>query len=246
MQISPETTVISHLEEYNMIDLNKTTQRRSFLGAMGATAAAIGMAGFSSAAKAIAASPKLNPPGPDAGFEAWLGKITGKHKQVFDTPMPNGGFAFAWSRIFLMTNAAAGAPENDVSVVIVLRHEAIPFGMKDELWAKYKFGEQFMINEGATKTPAVRNGLYHPKEGELPLPGMAIEDLSKSGVLIGICDMALTFYSSKVFAPKMNMPADEIKKDWVAGILPGIQIVPSGVLAVNRAQEHGCTYCFAG
>jgi len=29
-------------------------------------------------------------------------------------------------------------------------------------------------------------------------------------------------------------------------LFPGIQVVPSGVMAVGRAQEHGCTYCFAG
>jgi intracellular sulfur oxidation DsrE/DsrF family protein len=34
--------------------------------------------------------------------------------------------------------------------------------------------------------------------------------------------------------------------DSKAGLLPGIQIVPSGVWAVGRAQEHGCQYCFAG
>ena len=44
----------------------------------------------------------------------------------------------------------------------------------------------------------------------------------------------------------LNISPAEVKKDWVAGVLPGIQLVPSGVLAVNRAQEHGCTYCFAG
>jgi len=25
-----------------------------------------------------------------------------------------------------------------------------------------------------------------------------------------------------------------------------VQVVPSGVLAVSRAQEKGCSYCFAG
>ena len=37
-------------------------------------------------------------------------------------------------------------------------------------------------------------------------------------------------------------------KRWVMAknLLPGMAIVPSGVLAVNRAQEHGCTYCYAG
>jgi len=29
-------------------------------------------------------------------------------------------------------------------------------------------------------------------------------------------------------------------------MVPGIQLVPSGVLAVNGAQARGCAYCFAG
>jgi len=37
-----------------------------------------------------------------------------------------------------------------------------------------------------------------------------------------------------------------VKADWVAGLMPGVQVVPSGVLAVSRAQEKGCNYCFAG
>jgi hypothetical protein len=28
--------------------------------------------------------------------------------------------------------------------------------------------------------------------------------------------------------------------------LPGIKIVPAGIWALNRAQEKGCSYCFAG
>jgi intracellular sulfur oxidation DsrE/DsrF family protein len=45
---------------------------------------------------------------------------------------------------------------------------------------------------------------------------------------------------------KMNLDAAEVRKEWMAGLLPGIQVVPSGVWAVGRAQEHGCAYCFAG
>ena len=43
-----------------------------------------------------------------------------------------------------------------------------------------------------------------------------------------------------------NADPAAVKKEWVAGVLPGIQVVPSGVWAVGRAQEHGCAYCFAG
>jgi intracellular sulfur oxidation DsrE/DsrF family protein len=47
-------------------------------------------------------------------------------------------------------------------------------------------------------------------------------------------------------AQAMSLSPEEVKKEWVAGLLPGIQIVPSGVWAIGRAQEKGCAYCFAG
>jgi len=103
----------------------------------------------------------------------------------------------------------------------------------------------FKPTDLVTKAVLTTNPFWEPKEGALPLPGMSIDQLQKSGVLFGICDMALTVMSQMV-GEKMKMDAGEIKKDWVSGIFPGIQIVPSGVLAVNRAQEHGCTYCYAG
>lgn len=228
-----------------MIDLKRYVHRRGFLGSLAASAAAVGITNLVSPLH-LNAEPKAVPPGSDASdFEAWLGKIKGKHKQVFDAPGANNGMPLAWSRVYLMTNKQLGAADDDVTAVLVIRHDAIPLAMENRLWDKYKFGETFKITDGATKAPAVRNPFYQTKEGELPLPGMAIEDLQHSGVLMGVCDMALTFYSKRV-GETMKLDGAEVKKDWVAGLIPGIQIVPSGVLAINRAQEHGCTYCYAG
>jgi intracellular sulfur oxidation DsrE/DsrF family protein len=42
------------------------------------------------------------------------------------------------------------------------------------------------------------------------------------------------------------MAPDAAKKEWLAHIIPGTTVVPSGVLALGRAQEKGCTYCYAG
>jgi intracellular sulfur oxidation DsrE/DsrF family protein len=72
-----------------------------------------------------------------------------------------------------------------------------------------------------------------------------IKALQARGVMLCVCDMALTV-NSVMTAKAMNANADDIKKEWVSGLLPGIQIVPSGVWAVGRAQEKGCAYCFAG
>ena len=60
-----------------------------------------------------------------------------------------------------------------------------------------------------------------------------------------ICDMALTVYSQMAAQPRGLNP-EEVKKDWVSGLLPGVQVVPSGVWAIGRAQEHGFAYCYAG
>jgi intracellular sulfur oxidation DsrE/DsrF family protein len=219
-------------------------QRRHFLGTLLASAS-VGVAGLALPVS-LGAAAERTPPAPGGSeFDSWLGKIKGKHKQVFDCPAPNMGMPFAWARVFLMTNKGVGVSEKDVTVVMVLRHNGIPLGMESRLWEKYKFGEMFKVDDPETKTPLTANPFWQPKEGSLPLPGMGIDELQKSGVLFGICDMALTVYS-KMAGDKMKVDAAEVKKDWVSGILPGIQIVPSGVLAVNRAQEHGCTYCFAG
>ena len=218
------------------------TGRRSFLGTLAAGATALGLSGLALQSEAHATT--VAPPAPsDASFDAWLKKIKGKHRQVFDAPEVHEGMALVWSRVFLMTNKQVGVADNDVSAVIILRHSAIPIAMNDSLWTKYKFGEMFKVQDAATKAPSTRN--FFRLWEEFMLPECGVEAVQKSGVLLGVCDMALTVYSSMA-AKEMNMDPTECKKDWVAGLLPGIQIVPSGVLAVNRAQERGCTYCFAG
>ena len=74
---------------------------------------------------------------------------------------------------------------------------------------------------------------------------IGINELQAAGVKFCVCEVAMTV-NSNVMAEKIKKDAAEIRKDWMAGLLPGVQPVPSGVWAVGRAQEHGCAYCFAG
>jgi len=219
-----------------MIDLNLPTHRRAFLGQAAGSAAALGLAGLASPLEA-AATPQAPQGQEDPALTAWLGKLKGKHRQVYDMPELNGGFGLAWSRVFYMTNNETGVPDSDVSVMVVLRHAALPLALVDSAWAKYKMGEVFKITDPKTNAPAVRNIFYKTAAGELPLPGMDIGDLLKTGVLFGACNMAIKFYSAAV-AKSTGGNADTIAKEWRAAVIPGIQIVPSGVWGVNRAQEH--------
>ena len=221
-----------------MSDLTTSpTPRRGFLGSLAGVAAAVGLGGLTpsrAAAESVETSASANP-----ALDAWFGRIKGKHRMIFDAPEPNSGMAAIWPRVYMNTMEATYP--GGTTAVIILRHAAIPLAMQDSLWSKYSFGDMFGIKEG--DTPATRN-IYHTITN-LPLPGLGIAELLKSGVLVGVCDIALTVYSSGA-AKKMGMDAEAVKKEWVAGLLPGVQIVPSGVLGVARSQELGCQYCFAG
>lgn len=225
-----------------------TSSRRGFLGTLATGVTALGVTTLTSSFSAMPARTFSQREIADA--EEWFNKIKGKHRIVFDATRPHEILPFAWPRVFLLTNAATGTSEKDCNVVVILRHNAIPYAMKSELWAKYKFGEVFKAEDPATTQPAMRNPFWQPKAGDFKVPGfgpvsIGINELQESGVMFCVCDAAMTVYSAAI-AAQMNLDAAAVKKEWVAGLLPNIQPMPSGIWAVNRAQEHGCSYCFAG
>ena len=124
-------------------ELNLSTNRRAFIGTLATGAAAMSLAGLATPFQAIANENQHFPTDDDP--DAWFNQIKGKHRIVFDVTEPKGVFPFAWPKVFLLTNAATGTPEKNNSVVVVLRHDAIPYAMNNSLWTKYKFGEFFKI-----------------------------------------------------------------------------------------------------
>ena len=220
------------------------THRRGFLGTL-AAAAATGLASLTPLRAEAESAPRrdsLGSAAADPAFEAWLNRITGKHKMVFDAPEVNSGMPVIWPRVWLNgNNENYGTTDQQNSGIVILRHAAIPLAMVDALWAKYNLGQVFDLKDG--DAPATRNMFAKPLP--LPLPGTGVEQLLAKGVMFGVCNVALTIYSGAV-AQKMGLDAATVKAEWVAGLIPGCQVVPSGVLAVARSQEKGCGYCFAG
>ena len=236
---------------------NSTTDRRHFLGSIASGAAALGIATLTPAMNLHAGETNITANADDP--DAWFKQIKGKHKMVFDATKPHEVFPFAWPKVYLLTNAATGTPEKESSAVVVLRHSAIAFAFEDRLWAKYNFAKMFKVEslgpayqgaDAANTSSLTRNPFWKPKAGDFKMPGLGnlpigINELQASGVLFCVCNMAMTVYTN-VVAGQMNMKPEDVMKDWLAGLLPGIQVVPSGVWAVGRAQEHGCQYCFTG
>ena len=226
-----------------MSDKLPSEQRRGFLGSVAAaTAVALGTSAVVPAAQAADNTAAAG--GTD--FERWLDSIPGKHRQLYDMPQPHNGMGLMWSHVFLMTGAQAyGVPESEFGVVVALRHSAMPLALTDSVWAKYKFGEFFKIDDPQTKAPATRNPYANLKPGDLPLMEAGLDKLMARGVKVATCGMAIHHYSMAM-AKHINGDAEAIKKDWLAAVMPGVFVAPSGVIAVHGAQSRGCTYCFAG
>ena len=227
---------------------NQANERRDFLKNVATGAAALSLTMFAPPFK-LSASPLDNNPD-DA--DVWFNQLDkkGKHKIVFDAVAPNETLTFAWPKIYQLTNTMTGTPEKDMGIVLVLRHETIAYAMESRLWEKYKFGEFFKINDPVTKGSSTRNMYWQPKAGDFKVPGIGeieigVNQLQDHGIMICVCNMAMTVLSA-IAAQSMNMDAKTVYNDWKSGVLPGIQIVPAGVWAVGRAQEHGCAYCYAG
>jgi hypothetical protein len=242
-------------------DLTKPTKRRGFIATLTAGAAALGLATISSPLKVVAQQKPMGDKKPAQSMDPadqWFNKIKGSHRVVYDATRPHEVMPFAWPKVFLLTNAATGTPESDCGVVVVLRHDAIGYAFKDKLWEKYGFAELFKAGDPgpafrapdaatATKT---RNPFWNAKPGDFAMPGfgpvpIGINDLQASGVLFCVCNAAMTVYSA-IVAGKMNMKQEDVLAEWKQELIPGIQVVPSGVWALGRAQEHGCKYIFAG
>lgn len=231
-------------------DLNHATDRRGFLGSIATGAAALGIATLATPFQSHANDKHALTVAPADDPDAWFDKVSGKHRVVFDATKPHEVFPFAWPRVFLMTNQSTGSSEKDCGVVVVLRHDAIPYAFQSSLWAKYKFGEVFKADDPLTKAPATRNPFWEPKPGDYKFPGIGnvaigINELQASGVMFCVCAAAIGVYSAAL-AQGMGMNAEAVKKEWLAGLLPNIQVVPSGVWAVGRAQEHKCAYIAVG
>lgn len=177
--------------------------------------------------------------------ETWMKSIKGKHRIVYDGSYPHKGFPVIWNWAYYLSNNEMGATDDEITAMTVFRHDAIAFALHSDLWKKYPLGEMFHIKK-ADGTPYDRNPYYEPQEGDFPMPVIqGVKDLIGRGSMFCVCNLALNVYSGAV-AQQMGKDPNEMYEEWKASVLPKIQIVPSGVWALGRAQEEGCGYIFAG
>lgn len=224
------------------------TGRRDFLAQVASAAAvlaatACAAAPVAAAAKGAAPRPAA-PPAPTHWDDGWTARVSAaKHKAVFDAPAIADGVAFTNAFVFLLSyNQMYGTADADMVPVIVIRHAAIPLAVDDELWDRYELGKSAKVKDGATGKWARRNPFLRvDPDDKDAFPPATIEALVKRGAILLGCNLAANRLAGDI-ARKSGQSHDDAFAEVRAHLVPGLTLMPSGILATVRAQEAGAAF----
>jgi len=238
-----------------------STPRREFLGQIAASAMVLaGACASPGAGPATTPSPAPGSPLPQpSGAEgaplwddSWFGRLTAKHKAVFDSPQIEEGLVLANASGYISgMRDAAGAGEHDVQAVVVVRHGAIPMAFNDAMWQKYEIGKDKKIkaprsDDWATRNPYVSGGGGRGRatdgtSSSADRPQANFAWLASHGHILLGCDLATHNYAN-VIARNFKLEQRSVYEELKSNLIPGIILQPTGVYAALRAQEAGCQY----
>ncbi len=188
-------------------------------------------------------------------MDSWLDKAGTRHRMVFDSVSGDGGAdALGFANNFMHVNESDYSlkPEQ-LGVVVVLRHMSTPYGYGDAVWAKYgkAFAGKMGLKDDMAKRAATMNPMLAKAPGGEPPPkGMewaadgTLSDLAPKGVKFAVCGLATKAIAGMIAGKTGDAAA--IESELKANLVPGAIIVPAGIVAVNRAQEHGYTFAYTG
>ena len=209
--------------------------RRSFVSAV-ASLTGLGVARLAAGQQPTGQPAALS----TSGFDmVWLEQLRGTHRQLYDLgghelsddPRPlrfAGNFLDTFRDVYHLEYP-------DIETAVGISNPAFPMNASDRLWAKYKLGERSKIIDPMTGQPAVRN-IFYDDGSET-----SVKATQARGAIFWQCNVALGNVSQRL-ATAFQMPVAEVRADLIAGLNPGVRLVPSHVMALALAQERGFTY----
>jgi hypothetical protein len=211
--------------------MSELSSRRSFFTTVASVA---GLAALHAPGEAAAqTSPSAGP------FDmAWLEQMKGKHKQLYDLggiSLAEEGRPLRFCKNFLDTfHDVYKLQYPDINTAVGISGPAFPMNASDRLWEKYKLGERSKIIDPMTKQPSVRNIFYDGSD-------ISVKAIQARGTIFWQCNVALGGVAQQL-ADQFKMPFAEVRADLIAGLNPGVKLMPSHVMSLALAQERGFTY----
>jgi hypothetical protein len=212
--------------------------RRLFLSRMGAGVTALGAVVPSAMAQTTAQSTGSARFQPTRHAEDdWLDQVPSQHRCVFDTTTPDGVKSAAQfaGNFFTVNKNTYNVENNEIALVIVVRHQSTPFSYNDSIWAKYgaPISQQWGFLDPKTSQPPTAN-LYRTN----------LESVIKQGGRLAVCQLATRAVAGTI-AQATGGATNAIFDELAANLLSNSHLVPAGIVAVNRAQERGYTFVHA-
>lgn len=180
----------------------------------------------------------------------WMDEVPGQHRLLLDTTTANGfGSALLYANNFLISSQAGyGLKDADSAVVIVVRHFSTVFAYNDAMWAKYGaiMSQRINFSDPQSQKPATIN-VYNSASHAAALPslGNTLDSVLKRGVHLAVCQMATRVFAGGL-ADATGGTVDAVYNEVVGNLVANSHMVPSGIVALSRAQERGYTFASVG
>ncbi len=180
--------------------------------------------------------------------DAWM-ELPGRHRMVFDASTADGAdraIDFA-STYYLANKQGYGLTPGDLGVIVILRHFATVFAFGDATWARWggEFSKVVSYLDPKTKAAPVRNALITTDSKDPDDALTSLSGLAERGAHFAVCGMATQFIAKKL-GGNDEAKAKAIHAELTADLIHNARLVPAGIVALNRTQEHGYAVAHMG
>jgi len=223
--------------------------RRSFVGAVATGVAAIAAAGSAAEAQLVYRESewKMN------DFNRLVN--TSAHvRQVYDViAIEHGMFLNAMKNSLNGLEYGFGVPASEIQIIAALHGPSNTVNYDDHVWSKYQIGAWLSVDDPKTGKPAERNVYYPSKAGadlhyaskdpdseDSIYQDASVQALQSRGVKFLSCHTALEEQArAMVTRLKLSATPEDVVKDMMAHVLPGVLVVPSMVASLALLQNRG-------
>jgi len=226
-----------------------TISRRSFVGQVATGVAAIAAVGSASDAQLVYRESEWKMKDFDH-----LVNTPASVRQVYDvTGIEHGMFLNAMKNSLNGLEYGFGVPASQIQIVAALHGPANTVNYDDYVWSKYQIGEWLKVDDPKSGQPAERNIFYPSKAGadmhyaskdpddeNSVYQDTSVQALQSRRVKFLSCHTALEEQARDLVARlKLSASPEEVVKDMMAHVLPGVLIVPSMVASLALLQNRG-------
>jgi len=187
--------------------------------------------------------------------DGWMDKPGTRHRLMFDSTAASAAESamFYADTYYAANKSGYGLDPQALGVILVLRHMATPFGYNDTVWAKHgaAFADKLKL-AGEQAIRATKNNPLlsaandgkaknDPKSKDGDDAPVTLATLAAKGARFAVCGVATQGIAAQL-AKGSDASAKAIEDELKANLIPGAVIVPAGIVAVDRAQEHGYAF----